>query len=160
MSRTRDFVDCGTPELAPADIPGTVFLLSASGRLKGAGNHETLARCAHRRDVIDKARQRALKPRGRAWTTLRVVGRAAGGRGEAVSDYSDPAWGSGPAVVEARDLLAAIRARLTPQEASLFDLYAIGLTFREIGTRLGVTPDAAAERWRRLAKRIRTLLES
>jgi RNA polymerase sigma-70 factor (ECF subfamily) len=76
--------------------------------------------------------------------------------GEAAAGLADiAAGGKGPgSVVAARDLLAEVRRRLSPEERRLADGRAAGREWAELAAEFGVTPDGVRHRLKRGLDRV------
>jgi DNA-binding CsgD family transcriptional regulator len=163
MTRTHAARFGGTPDLSDEDVPGTIFLLRSEGRIPDGGDARWYARRAHRTALIDTARRRAIKPKGRGLLRCRPatlpgdVDRATGDF--ANRDFCDPFRGAREAhAVEVKDAVERLLALLEPAEADLLRWRASGTPTTDIAVRLGVSTRTVEARWAALRDRARALL--
>lgn len=148
MSRHRPAINCGTPDLTEADVPGTALLLSARGT---AGTDPAgAARARHRAVAIDLARRHAARPGAKARLNLR-----------ATSLTGEDPWADDPAeAAEVRDLVTHLLSRLTPEEKALLHLRVErDLPFEAIAQELKTPLRTVESHWRRLRIRAQELLK-
>lgn len=161
--RVRASSNPGDPDLGPADLQGTAFLLQVTGRVPEGEDPLRYARAAHRAAALDRAKRCGLRGRPLARGVLRVTGYDSGeglADRDGGVDFRDPLSGVEVRGVEAADLLAKIREALTLDEAGLLTFRLRGLSLAEIAPLIGLTERATYMRWDALVKRVKARFTS